>query len=297
MTTQPTGVRWSLKTHQRGWRYADTLKLWQAAEELGFYAVYLNDHMYGYALETWTMLAAMFAQTDRIRGGTMVTSNSFRHPAILARMCTTVDIIANGRLNLGLGAGNEAHEYQTYGMRFPPPGERVERLEEACQLLKAAWSGERTSMSGKHYQLDDAEFAPRPIQRPHPHLILGVKHDRALRVAARHADEWNWNRGQSDTADFLLRMDRLDAVCEQVGRDPSSLPRGVGYRQLLMQLDNGEEDFAEVVGLTQRCIERGASQIVLMLNQPADMEREIDFYREKFIPAVHDGIGVAVAEC
>ena len=283
-------VRWSLKTHQRGWGFEDTLALWQTAEELGFYAVYLNDHLYGNSLETWTMLAAMFSRTHRIRGGTMVTSNSFRHPTILAKMSTTVDIISNGRLNLGLGAGNEAEEYQTYGLRFPPPGERVDRLEEACQVLEAAWSGEPTTLDGRYYHLDNATFAPRPVQSPHPRLILGVKGDRAMRVAVRHADEWNWNRSQSGTLEFLGRMDRLDELCVEAGRDPASLPRGVGFRRLLALIDSGRETFDNAVEELQRCIRRGATQVVLMLGEAHQMRAEIDFYREKFIPAVRDGI-------
>jgi alkanesulfonate monooxygenase SsuD/methylene tetrahydromethanopterin reductase-like flavin-dependent oxidoreductase (luciferase family) len=294
MTLTDSGIRWSLKTHQRGWQYADTLRLWRTAEDLGFYAVYLNDHMYGYALETWTMLSALFAQTERIRGGTMVTSNSFRHPALLARMCTTVDIVSNGRLLVGLGTGNEAFEYETYGMAFPPPRERVDRLDEACHVLRAAWSGDQVTFSGQYYRLDRAQFSPRPVQRPGPRLIIGVKHDRALRVAARHADEWNWNRGSSDTADFLLRMDHLDAACEEVGRDPATLPRGVGFRQLLGHIDSGEETFANAVAVTRRCIERGATQVVLMLDTPDGMDREITFYREVFIPAVQEEADVAV---
>jgi len=285
------GVRWSLKTHQRDWRYEDTLRLFRLADaQPDIHAVYLNDHLYGESLETWTTLSACLAQTSRVRGGTMVTSNSFRHPTILARMTTTVDIISNGRLILGLGAGNEAFEYATFGLEFPAPRERVDRLEEACVVLKAAWSGEPTTYAGTYYRLVDAAFTPLPVQRPHPTLILGVKGDRALGVAVRHADEWNWNRSQSDTAEFLERMDRLDALCEAAGRDPASLPRGMGYRRLLSEIEAGRETFDDAVEVTQRCIRRGASQIVLMLGTADQFESEIDFYRERFIPAVLAGV-------
>jgi alkanesulfonate monooxygenase SsuD/methylene tetrahydromethanopterin reductase-like flavin-dependent oxidoreductase (luciferase family) len=279
-------VRWSLKTHQRGWGYEDTLALWRLGEDLGFYAIYHNDHLYGSSLETWTMLAAMFAQTTHIRGGTMVTSNSFRHPTVLAKMTTTVDIIGGGRLILGLGAGNEAEEYETYGLPFPPPGERVDRLDEACRLLKAAWSGERTTWRGRYYSLSDATFAPRPVQRPHPRLVLGVKGDRALAVAVRHADEWNWNRSQSDTSEFHQRMDRLDELCEAAGRDPASLARGFGFRRLLAQVDTGRETFEHAVEAAAGCIRRGATQVVLMLGEADQFRTEVDFYRQQFIPAV-----------
>jgi alkanesulfonate monooxygenase SsuD/methylene tetrahydromethanopterin reductase-like flavin-dependent oxidoreductase (luciferase family) len=284
-------VRWSLKTHQRGWSYEDTLHLFQVADALpDIHAVYLNDHLYGRSLETWTTLSACLAQTSRVRGGTMVTSNSFRHPVILARMATTVDLISGGRLILGLGAGNEAFEYETYGLEFPPPRERVDRLEEACRILKAAWSGEPTTFAGRYYRLSEATFAPLPAQRPHPTLILGVKGDRALGVAVRHADEWNWNRSQSGTSEFLERMDRLDELCRAAGRDPATLPRGLGFRRLLDQIERGQETFSEAVDVTRRCLARGASQVVLMLGEAAQADVEIAFYRERFIPEVLAGL-------
>lgn len=287
----PAGpVRWSVKSHQRGWRYEDTLALWQTAEANGFHAAYLNDHLYGSSLETWTTLSALFVQTSTIRAGTMVTSNSFRHPSLFARMTTTVDIISGGRLIVGLGAGNEAHEYLSYGMQFPAPGERVARLDETCRILAAAWADGPVDFDGPFHTLSAAEFEPKPVQRPRPTLILGVKGDRALRVAVRHADEWNWNRSQSRTQEFLDRMDRLDQFCEAAGRDPVTLPRGVGFRRLRDTLGRGDETFTDVVDVTQRCIRRGASQVVLMFGQPDSREAEMAFYVDEFIPAVMSGV-------
>jgi alkanesulfonate monooxygenase SsuD/methylene tetrahydromethanopterin reductase-like flavin-dependent oxidoreductase (luciferase family) len=290
MTRPDAPIRWSLKTHQRGWSFADTLSLWQRAEELNFHAVFLNDHLYGSALESWTMLAAMFSRTNRILGGTLVTSNSFRHPALLAKMATTVDIISDGRLIVGLGTGNEADEYATYGLRFPPPGERVRRLEESCQVLEAAWSGKPSTLSGRYYSLNDATFAPGPVRQPHPILLLGVNGDQALRVAVRHADEWNWNRSTGATRDFIARNARLDDLCTELGRDPASLPRSVGYRRLLTQIDAGTETFAGAVEDTQACIRAGAGHVVLMLGKSETQATEIDFYYRRFIPAVLAGI-------
>jgi alkanesulfonate monooxygenase SsuD/methylene tetrahydromethanopterin reductase-like flavin-dependent oxidoreductase (luciferase family) len=288
-------IRWSLKTHQRGWSFQDTLTLWKMAEEYDFYAVYLNDHLYDSTLESWTMLSAMFSRTSRVRGGTLVTSNSFRHPTILAKMTTTVDIISDGRLIVGLGTGNEPDEYATYGLDFPSPGERVRRLEESCQILKAAWSGRPSTINGQYYSLNAATFAPRPVRQPHPTLLLGVKGDRALQVAVRHADEWNWNRGHAHTSEFLRRTRRLDELCIEVGRDPASLPRGLGHRRLLSQIESGDDTFESAVADTRECIRAGASQVALMLGTPEQQRAEIDFYRERFIPAVMSGVSAAPA--
>jgi alkanesulfonate monooxygenase SsuD/methylene tetrahydromethanopterin reductase-like flavin-dependent oxidoreductase (luciferase family) len=290
MAYQRSSIRWSLKSHQRGWSFADTSALWQRAEDLDFHAVFLNDHLYGSALESWTMLAAMFSRTTRILGGTLVTSNSFRHPTLLAKMSTTVDIISDGRLILGLGTGNEAEEYATYGLRFPPAGERVRRLEESCQILEAAWSGQPSTLSGQYYSLDNATFAPRPVRQPHPILLLGAKGDQAMRVAVRHADEWNWNRSTGATRDFLERATRLDELCAEHGRDPASLPRSVGYRRLLAQIDAGTETFAGAVEDTQACLRAGAGHVILMLGESGQQDAEIDFYHQRFIPAVLSGI-------
>lgn len=286
MAADTRPVRWSVKTHQRGWSYDDTSLLWRQAEAMGFFAAYLNDHMYGSALETWSLLGSLFSQTTRIRGGTMVTSAILRNPAVLARMATTVDIVSKGRLILGLGAGNEVEDYPAYGMRFPPPRERAERLDEACRVLTLAWTGDVVDFAGEHYRLEQAQFLPTPVQRPHPYLILGAKGDRTMATAVRFADEWNWNRAQAGTEEFLNRMDRLDELCERAGRDPHSLPRSVGHRRLLTQLESGRENFADAVRITRRCIDRGASQIVLMLDRPGELQRELDFYRDSFIPAV-----------
>ena len=289
MTDDQSRVRWSLKSPGRGWSYSQTQWLWRTAEDHGFHAVFHNDHLYGSTLESWTTLAAMFAQTTTIRGGTMVTSNSFRHPTMLAKMTTTVDIVSGGRLMVGLGTGNEADEYATYGLEFPSPGDRVRRLESACRLLKAAWTGRPVTLEDEFHPLAEATFAPGPVQRPHPYLILGVKGDRALRVAVRHADEWNWNRSKSATDAYFERMDAVDRLCEEEGRDPASLARGLGFRRLFGKINAGRETFEDAVETTRRAVRRGAGHIVLMLGEPETAAEEIDFYRHRLIPEVEEG--------
>jgi alkanesulfonate monooxygenase SsuD/methylene tetrahydromethanopterin reductase-like flavin-dependent oxidoreductase (luciferase family) len=283
-TSVPT--RFSVKSPGRGWTYEQTRWLWKQAEELGFYSVLHNDHMYGSTLEGWTALAAMFSQTESIRGGTMVTSNSFRHPSILAKMIATVDIISNGRLSVGLGTGNEAEEYQTYGLKFPSPSDRVEQLAETCEILTRSWSGFPVTFTGKHFQLDDAMFSPLPLQKPHPPLVLGVKGDRALKVAVAYADEWNWNRSDAKTEGFFGRFDKLDELCAAAGRDPRSLRKSLGFRRLYSDIMAGRETLDDTVAVIQRAIERGAGHIVFMLDDGASGPEEVDFYAETLIPLV-----------
>jgi alkanesulfonate monooxygenase SsuD/methylene tetrahydromethanopterin reductase-like flavin-dependent oxidoreductase (luciferase family) len=287
----PEQVRWSLKIAQRGWSYEDCLRLWQAADASDWHAVFFNDHLYGSCLDPWTTLSAMFLQTSRIKGGTMVTSNTFRHPSILAKMVTTVDIISKGRLLLGLGTGREEDEHTTYGLRLPPPGELVDRLDETCHILMAAWSGRSTTFKGRYYELNDAVFAPGPARQPHPYLIIGVKGDRALGVALKYADEWNWNRGSATTDEFLRRMDKLDELCERAGRAPASLPRSLGFRRLYGEwIKAGRASWKDDVDIARRCLRRGAEHVVLMLGDPPDAEAEVRCYHEEFIPEVLAGL-------
>ena len=220
----------------------------------------------------------------------MVTSNALRHPSILVKMSATADIISNGRLILGLGTGNKGHEYATFGLDFPTPGERVDRLDEAGRVLKAAWSGEPSTFDGRYYQLTDATFSPRPVQRPHPRLVLGVKGDRALRLAVEHADEWNWNRSRMDTEAFFERMDRLDQLCEEAGRDPASLPRALSFRNIFKDFGAEPPSLEPKVATIQRAIRRGASHIVLFVGDAATAPAEVDFFYSRLIPAVLAGV-------
>ena len=143
---RPTGLRFGIKTAQMGGSYEQMRDTWLAADALGFDTAWGHDHLLNQndpaapEEEGWTILAALLAQTRRIRGGLMVTANTFRHPAVLAKMATTIDRISGGRLEVGLGAGWFEAEHAQYGLPLPPMGERLRRLEEACRVLKALWT-------------------------------------------------------------------------------------------------------------------------------------------------------------
>ena len=145
-------------------------------ERLGYYSVLLDDHLMLNKmpiLECWTTLSALSAATERIRLGTMVTCNSFRNPALLAKMAATVDNISEGRLELAIGAGVQKNEHNAYGFPFPSSKARIERLGEAVEIIKMMWTEEKASYNGKHYLIHDAVCEPKPVQKPHPPITVG----------------------------------------------------------------------------------------------------------------------------
>jgi F420-dependent oxidoreductase-like protein len=210
-----------------GWE--ELLALALRAEALGFDGLWLADHLMPNrpdpsdpVNEAWTTLAGLAARVPRIRIGTLVCAVTLRHPALLAKMAAGVDRVSGGRLVLGLGAAWQENEHRAYGIPFPPLRERLERLEEACVLIRSLLTQERTSFAGRHYQLVDAPCEPKPVQRPLPLLIGGSGERVTLRIAARHADEWNtWG-----TPEVLRHKNAvLDGHAEAAGRDPAAIAR------------------------------------------------------------------------
>ena len=212
-----------------GQPWASTLELAQYADRAGFDGLWFADHFMpnqedvsGPVNEAWTTLAGLAAATTRIRLGTMVAGNTYRHPAVLAKMAANIDIISNGRLVLGLGSGWQENEHAAYGIEFDDVAGRLRRLEEACQVLKGLFSNARTTFDGRYYQLKDAPLEPKPVQNPLPLLIGGGGEKRTLRITARYADEWNvWG----DPATLREKIAILDQHCADVGRDPKAIQR------------------------------------------------------------------------
>ena len=150
----------------------------------------LGEHPDGPCFESWTLLAALAAQTERVRLGHLVTGNTYRHPAILARQAVTVDHISRGRLNFGIGAAWHEQEHQGYGLAFPSAAERVRRLNEACQIIRQLWTQTTPTFDGRYYQLHQAHSEPKPQQKPFPPIIIAAAGDHMLRVVAKHANLW-----------------------------------------------------------------------------------------------------------
>lgn len=232
--------------------WADVLAVTQHAEATGWDGVYVADHFMGDAggtveeptLEATAALPALAVATERLRLGTLVLGNTYRHPAVLASWAATVDQLSGGRLLLGVGAGWQENEHAQYGIRMPPPGERIDRFEEACQVWNGLLRQPITTFAGTHYQLTDAMCEPKPVQSPLP-LLIGGKGDRMMGVVARHADEWNmW--GLADV--IAERAAVLDRRCEAIGRDPATIKRSAQALVLLTDDQARVDAFLESTG-------------------------------------------------
>jgi F420-dependent oxidoreductase-like protein len=230
------GVRIGLKLSQQNTSPGELRSIWQLADQSGFDHLWIFDHFAAIlsdpeidVLEGWTLLGAMAEATSRVRIGCMVTGNTYRHPAVLAKMAVTVDQLSDGRLELGIGAAWAENEHAMLGLDFGTAGRRVEWLDEACQVMKLLFTEERTTFEGARYVLRDAIANPKPVQRPHPPFWIGGRGERkTLRVIARHADVWNAPGGEPDEVARLAGV--LDAHCADVGRDPAEIRRSVQIR-------------------------------------------------------------------
>jgi F420-dependent oxidoreductase-like protein len=227
------------------------------AEASGWDGVYVADHFMpnggaGPMLEAATTVTAVAALVPRVRVGTLVLGNTYRHPAVVANMAATIDRISGGRLVLGVGAGWQRNEHEQYGIDLPPVRERLDRFEEAVQVLRGLLTRERFSFAGEHYTLTDATCEPKPVQSPMPILIGGSGEKRMLKIVARHADEWNtW--GTPETFEHKTAV--LARHCADVGRDPSTIARSA---QAVMYLGtDAPEDsrFPTIAGGPERLVE------------------------------------------
>jgi F420-dependent oxidoreductase-like protein len=230
-----TSLRYGLKLSQNA-TMEQYRAVWRIADEAGFDHCWCMDHFAtlggrddGPIFEAWTLLAAMAAATSRTRIGCAVTGNTYRHPAVLAKAAVTVDHLSGGRLEFGIGAGWAENEHTMLGLPFGTAGDRADRLEEACQVIRSLWTQERASFTGQHYQLTGAVAEPKPVQQPHPPIwIGGAGRQRTLRIAAQHASVWNAPGGSPEEVADLSGV--LDRHCAEVGRDPSEIRRSVQVR-------------------------------------------------------------------
>lgn len=226
-------IEFGIQTGPQHAAFADILAVWQLVEREGFDHAWTFDHFIpifsnplGPCLEGWTTLTALMAQVPRLRAGTLVTGNSYRHPALLANIAATLDVITGGRVEMGIGAGWWETEYRAYGYDFPPVADRIRALGESVQVMKALWTEPRANFAGRFYTITDALCEPKPVQKPHiPIWIGGAGPKMTLRVVARHAD--GWNTFMAPREDYQLLLGALEGHCDRAGRNPAEVRKSV----------------------------------------------------------------------
>jgi alkanesulfonate monooxygenase SsuD/methylene tetrahydromethanopterin reductase-like flavin-dependent oxidoreductase (luciferase family) len=233
-------VSFGIMTAPQNVAYRDVLRVWHEADAIPEIAsAWLFDHLLtiggdpnGPIFEGWTLLSALAAQTQRLRLGLLVTSNRLRPPAMLAKIAATVDVVSDGRLDFGIGVGSRQNppaawrEYPAYGLPFTDFSQAIERLDEACTLIRRLWT-ETTpfDFNGPHQHLTGAFCNPKPVQRPGPPIMIGGRTAATLRVVAKHGDLWNIPGGDLD--DCIARSALLDRFCSEIGRDPTEITRSI----------------------------------------------------------------------
>ncbi|PND58853.1 LLM class F420-dependent oxidoreductase [Mycobacterium sp. ENV421] len=223
-------MQFAFKTSPQNTTWADMLAVWQVADDIDvFHSGWTFDHFYpifsdssGPCLEGWTTLTALAQATTRLRLGNLVSGIHYRHPAVLANMVSAVDIISGGRLELGIGAGWNEEESGAYGIELGSVKERLDRFEEACQVLIGLLSQDTTDFDGAFYQLSNARNEPKGPQRPHPPICIGGSGEkRTLRIVAKYAQHWNFAGGTPE--EFAHKLNVLASHCADIGRDPSEI--------------------------------------------------------------------------
>jgi F420-dependent oxidoreductase-like protein len=291
-------MRFAIFSSMGNTTWDDVVALWRHAEQTGWDAACVTDHFMpntpdrvGDMLESWTTLTALAALTKRMRVGTIVSGNTYRHPALLAKMAANVDIISGGRLICGMGAGWQENEHTAYGMPFYTVGERLQRLDEACQVLNMLWTQERSTFRGKYYQLDDAPLMPKPVQKPRPELMIGGGGEKVtLKIVARWADHWNVWGGPETLA---TKGKILDGYCAEIGRDPETILRSAVMVPVLSE-DRAEIDKIQQIFMTRMGRDEASAKDTMLTGSVAQMQDKLGKLRESgvgllFIPTMFLG--------
>ena len=262
-------MRLSFKTRPQHSEWQPIVDFWKEGDRIELYdAGWTFDHLdpifsdrSGPVFEGWTMLAALSGIVHRLRLGVMVTGNTYRHPAVLANMASTLDVASRGRLEIGLGTGWVESEHVAYSIPLPSWKERFDRLEETCEILHLLFTKEITNFDGPFHRIENARALPKPIQKPHPPIVIGgTGEKRTLRIAALWADQWNLPGGDPDM--LRHKVEVLHRHCADVGRDPTEIEISVK-----MKADGDPGALADLVGEFR---EAGADHVVAMFQAPFD---------------------------
>jgi F420-dependent oxidoreductase-like protein len=308
-------MEFGIQTGPQHAAYDEILAVWQTVEREGFDHAWTFDHFIpifsnpeGPCLEGWTTLTALLATVPRLRGGTLVTGNSYRNPALLANIAATLDVISGGRVEMGIGAGWWEMEYRAYGYDFPSVASRIRALEESVQIMKALWTEKRANFSGRHYTVTDALCEPKPVQKPHiPIWIGGAGPQLTLRVVARHAQ--GWNTFLIPREDYQLLLGALEKHCEAIKRDPNTIRKSLAA-SLVIDTDPGKlqaklENVArqrnttvdairsrtlvgtpdDIAGQLSRLAEQGVDHVILSIRAPYPHD-DLALFGREVIPGV-----------
>ena len=267
-------LRFGLKHSGQDTTIASLRRVWRVADEAGFDHLWDFDHLASIGaggpdrpiFEGWSLQAAMAEATDRVRIGCLVTGNTYRNPAVLAKIAVTVDHLSGGRLEFGIGAAWAEVEHKMYGIEGLD--HRVGRLSESLTILKSLFTSERTNFEGRYYRMTDAISNPKPVQKPRPPFWIGGQGEMVLRLVARHADVWNISGG--DPESIKSHVARFEDACGAVGRDPSEIRRS-------LQFGWDGNDRSELLDLSGRLLELGITEQVLYLRggQPEALAEKI----------------------
>ncbi len=269
-------MRFAFKTANQYNNWADVLAVWKEADDIDlFESGWLFDHFYpiwspqqpadltGPCLEGWTMLAALAQATTRLRMGTLVTGIHYRHPAVLAKMVATVDLISAGRVELGIGAGWNTQESGAYGIELGSLRQRFDRFDEACQVIISLLSQETTDFAGTYYRLADARCEPKGPQTPHPPIVIGgAGEKRTLRAVARYAQRWDASNASSPEA-LAHKLEVLQAHCREIGRDPKEITTSNH-----LWYDPAESDVGSIAEQASRLSDQGIDMAIIYLAPP-----------------------------
>ena len=307
-------LRFGIQTPQEGTTYDALATHWREAEALGYDSVWLDDHFYAVIrgaaepqMDGFMLLAALAGTTERIQIGLLVACNSYRHPGLVAKMAASIDVISKGRFIHGMGAGWYQQEYEAFGYDFPPAGVRLAQLDEALRLQKLLWTEESATFAGEHYRLANAVCSPKPVQKPHPPIMIGGGGEKVLlRLVARHADLWNCSGTPEELAKKLAVLRRH---CEAEGRPFDAIEKSwfgnvivdadpARARQRLERMATAWGSSADqmerraLAGTPERVAERireyqavGITKFVGMFGRVEDM-RATRLFAERVMPAV-----------
>jgi len=277
-----TRIRFGIQTGQQFASWDEIVRIWQRAEALGYDTAWTYDHFvavmmdpFDPCLEAWSCLSALAVHTRRIRIGALVTGNTYRHPAILAKIATTVDVISQGRLEFGIGAGWYEPEHTMFGLPFGSVRERCERLDEALTVIRALWREPQATVTGTHYRLAAAIAEPKPVQRPHPPItIAGAGEKRLLPIVARHADAWS-SFGSPDV--FRRKIEILRRYCDAAQRDCEAIEKQILVPAALT------DDLSTVAPLIQgyalyQGISEDEARNWMLLGNAGDVCRQLDAF-------------------